>query len=159
LSSNGTTFDETNNFRIEDKMHHREDTDLSVTNGLITWVAGNVFVTAPGTHSPGSTDTDSSIQRGVDAASAGNTVNVEAGTFTENVTISKAITVLGSVDGLGTATTNIHGSSGSTIFQISGSGFGADQTVNIDNVNLDGLTGTADWGIHALGSASFQKLT
>ena len=43
----GNTMDETDNFRIEDKMHHRVDTDLSVGTGLITWVAGNLYVTAP----------------------------------------------------------------------------------------------------------------
>ncbi len=88
LSSNGTTFDETDNFRIEDKIHHRLDTDLPLTNGLVTWEAGNVYVTAPGVGS-----TDSSIQRGVDAASSGDTVNVEAGTYTEQVDITKAITL------------------------------------------------------------------
>ncbi len=90
LSSNGTSFDETNNFRIEDKIHHRLDTDLPLTNGLVTWEAGNVYVTAPGVGS-----TDSSIQRGVDAASSGDTVNVEAGTYTEQVDITKAITLRG----------------------------------------------------------------
>jgi nitrous oxidase accessory protein NosD len=80
----GITFDETDNFRIEDKMHHRVDTDLALTNGLVTWVVGNIFVTTPGGGS-----TDSSIQRGVDAASAGNTVNIEAGTYAEAVNVNK----------------------------------------------------------------------
>ncbi len=73
LTSNGTTFDETSNFRREDRMHHRVDTDLPLTNGLITWVADNLYVTTPAVGS-----TDSSIQRGIDTASAGDTVNVEA---------------------------------------------------------------------------------
>lgn len=98
LSSNGTTFDETGadrNFRIEDKMHHRVDTTLS--NGLITWVAGNLYVTTPGL---GSTDSD--IQRGVDAASAGNTVNVEAGSYdiSAGLTINKQLTLSGAQDGV-----------------------------------------------------------
>ena len=63
LSANGTTFDEANNFRIEDKMHHRMDTDLPIGNGLITWVADNVYVTDAGT--------DHSIQRGIDAVCRG----------------------------------------------------------------------------------------
>jgi nitrous oxidase accessory protein NosD len=79
LSSNGTTFDESNNFRIEDKIHHRMDTDLPLSTGLLTWVANNVYVTTPGVGS-----TDSSIQRGVDAAPVGGTVNVESGTYVQN---------------------------------------------------------------------------
>ncbi len=79
------------NFGIEDKMHHRVDTDLAVTNGLITWVTGNVYITTPGIGS-----TDSTIQRGVDAASSGNTVNVESGLYLEsNILIDKPLTVLG----------------------------------------------------------------
>ena len=87
LSSNGTTFDIANNFRIEDKMHHRVDTDLAISNGLITWVANNLYVTDAGT--------DHSIQRGIDSATAGNTVNVEAGTYNENVNVNKSLTILG----------------------------------------------------------------
>jgi fibronectin-binding autotransporter adhesin len=83
----GITFDEVNNFRIEDKMHHLVDTDLPLTTGLITWVASNVYVTSAGT--------DHSIQRGVDAASSGHTVNVEAGTYAENVVLNKQLTLLG----------------------------------------------------------------
>src|SRR5262249_28149285 len=90
LTANGTTFDLANNFRIEDHVHHRIDTDLPVTTGLVTWVAGNVFITTPGGGS-----TDSSIQRGIDAAAAGNTVNVEAGTYDQTAIVNKALTLKG----------------------------------------------------------------
>ncbi len=66
LSSNGTTFDESDNFRIEDKIHHRMDTDLAVTNGLVTWVADHRYVTTPGGLS-----TDSDMQRAIAAAKRG----------------------------------------------------------------------------------------
>ena len=79
------------NFDIEDRIHHRMDEDLAVTVGLVTWNTGQVYVTDPS--EPGTTD--SSIQRGVDAASSGNTVNVEAGLYDENVTIGKSVHLLG----------------------------------------------------------------
>ena len=97
IDATGDNFDDsgsaqTNNFRIEDRMFHKVDDE---TKGLITWVANNDFVTAPGTHSTGTTDTDSTIQRGIDAAPAGFTVNVEHGTYAENLTINKDISVDG----------------------------------------------------------------
>src|SRR5262249_23168986 len=42
LVGNGTTFDQTDNFRIEDRMFHAPDAS---TSGLITWVANNLWVT------------------------------------------------------------------------------------------------------------------
>ncbi len=86
----GSTAVLANNFRIEDLMHHRVDTDLALTNGLITWVTGNLYVTTPGGAS-----TDSTIQRGIDAATATNTVNVENGTYNEDVVVTKSLTLLG----------------------------------------------------------------
>src|SRR5262249_21226702 len=78
--------DETNNFRIEDKVVHALD---DPANGLVTWVPGNVYVTTPGVGS-----TDSSIQRGIDAAGVGFTVNIEAGTYAENVAANQTGQVL-----------------------------------------------------------------
>src|SRR5207253_3117962 len=81
LSANGTTFDQASNFRIEDRMFHKVDFG-NTSAGLITWVANNVYVTAPSTASPGSSDTDSDIQRGIDAAPSNYTVAIEAGSYT-----------------------------------------------------------------------------
>src|SRR5262249_35812514 len=86
IDATTNTFDETNNFRIEDKVVHALD---DANNGLVTWVANSVYVTTPGVGS-----TDSSIQRGLDAAPAGYTVNVEGGTYAESLTMSKAAQVL-----------------------------------------------------------------
>ena len=89
----GNTFDESNNFRIEDKMHHRVD---DLTKGLITWVANNVWITQSGGGS-----TDSSIQRGVNALLGGHVVNVEGGAnpYVEAVTIDRAVTIDGEGSG------------------------------------------------------------
>jgi parallel beta-helix repeat protein len=143
LSANGTTFDEANNFRIEDKMHHEMDTDLSLGNGRITWVAGNRYVTTPGGGS-----TDSGIQRGIDTADAGDTVNVEAGNYTENVSITKDIDVLGDSSS-GTTLTAASGN----VFTLSGAGFGtADDEVTIRYMNLDGNAGAANAGVFIQGT-------
>ncbi|MBA3483206.1 MAG: hypothetical protein H0T51_15465, partial [Pirellulales bacterium] len=105
LSGIGTTFDEANDYRIEDKVFHTVDAG-NTSAGLVTWVANNVFVTAPGLGS-----TDSSIQRGVDAVPLlpGWTVNVEAGVYVENVSINKNLTLLSE---LGRASATIQGVSG-----------------------------------------------
>jgi VCBS repeat-containing protein len=91
--SNAQTFDLANNFRIEDKMFHRVDSG-NTSAGLITWVDKNVYVTNP-LIAP--TSTDSSIQLGVDAVpvAPGWTVNVEDGTYVEQVGIAKDLTLLG----------------------------------------------------------------
>ena len=95
----GQSFDVASNFRIEDHMHHRVDTDLALSNGLVTWVGGNLYVTAVGT---GPTN-DSVIQRGVDSASSGNTVNIEAGTFAQGFDVKNTqpnLTIKGAGEGV-----------------------------------------------------------
>ncbi|MEO8024082.1 filamentous hemagglutinin N-terminal domain-containing protein [Polaromonas sp.] len=62
-------------FAIEDRVTHALDTS---GRGLVTWSAGNVYVTQK----------SGSIQRGVDAAGVGNTVNVANASFAENVTVN-----------------------------------------------------------------------
>ena len=55
-------------------MYHKLD---NAAKGLITWMAQNRFVTAPGTGA-----SDETIQRAIDAAASGDTVHVEAGSYT-----------------------------------------------------------------------------
>jgi hypothetical protein len=74
------------NFSIEDRVLHALDAS---TRGLVRWRASNVYVT----------QNSGSIQRGVDAAAAGNTVNVNIGTFAGQVIITKSLTVLGAQRG------------------------------------------------------------
>ena len=136
----GNTFDEANNFRIEDKMHHRMDNDLAVcTTGLITWVAGNLYVTDAGT--------DHNIQRGIDAATSGNTVNVEAGSYTGNVsTAGKAVTLSpGSSPGQVTINGNLTLDANDTlVIEINGTSAAA----NYDNLIVNGAV--------ALGAANLS---
>ncbi|MES2686009.1 MAG: filamentous hemagglutinin N-terminal domain-containing protein [Pseudomonadota bacterium] len=62
-------------FAVEDRVNHALD---HANRGLVTWTAGNVYVT----------QTSGSIQRGVDAAGIGDTVNVANASFVEDVTVS-----------------------------------------------------------------------
>ena len=88
IDATGATFGTLNkavladNFAIEDKVFHALDQSGL---GLVTWNPGNLYVTL----------NSGSIQRGVDAASAGDTVNVGPGTFHEDVNVNKTVTLLG----------------------------------------------------------------
>ncbi|MDA8744149.1 tandem-95 repeat protein [Rubripirellula amarantea] len=137
-----STFDESDNFDIEDKMYHAPDTAAS---GLIRVVAGELFVTTPGTGLA-----DETIQRAIDAASAGDTVNVETGLYVEQVLIGKDIDILGDASG----GTTVKPTSG-TAFRVLGSGsFGdADNVVSLNYINLDGA-GAATRGVFVEGSAA-----
>jgi nitrous oxidase accessory protein NosD len=148
--ANAQTYDESNNYRIEDKMHHRVDTDLLVGNGLITWVSGNVYVTDAGT--------DHSIQRGHDAASAGDTVNVEGGTYVESVTINKAITIDGDGSGPSPLATITAALAGATLINVAATNPSDDVFIrDLAFLGVNGAT-VADIGVNVPGSANFNKL-
>src|SRR5205085_5645285 len=97
---------------------------------------------------------DHSIQRGVDAASAGNTVNVEAGTYTEAVTVNKTLTLLGAQRGVDARTrgavpeSNVNGPGGS--FSL------AANNVVLDGFTVQGTTTGAPFGAGVVTSASFS---
>src|SRR5690606_23630853 len=70
------------NFAIEDRVEHAVDT---AGLGLVTWVVGNLYVTAA----------SGSIQNGIDAAAATNVIHVHAGTYNEKLVINKALDLSG----------------------------------------------------------------
>ncbi len=88
--STGTTKTISQNFATEDRIIHRiDDSGL----GFILVKPGNDYVTAnsfivPVTNSP-------SIQRAIDAASISFTVNLDSGTYNEDININKSLTVSG----------------------------------------------------------------
>ncbi len=125
-----------NNFRIEDAINHAVDNEA---DGLVTWVANNIYVTAPGSKTTNGADTDSSIERGLDVATAGNTVNVEAGTYSQDVNVKKSVTLAGAQAGIAApgrsaAESIISSPDGTTELQVSAS------DVTIDGFTIEGNT-------------------
>ncbi|MBK8205281.1 MAG: tandem-95 repeat protein [Planctomycetes bacterium] len=110
------------NFSIENRVVHAID---NIARGLVTWNTGNVYVT----------QSSNSIQNGVDAASAGDNVHVQAGTYTAQVTVNKSLSLLGPNAGT-------HGTSGSRVAEARidlAAGFLPLLTVSDVNVVVDGL--------------------
>jgi hypothetical protein len=122
-------------YAVEDKIFHATD---EAGLGLVTVVANNVYVT-----------TDSgSIQRGINAATFGDTLNVAPGTFNEDVIANKEGLQL---KGAGASSTIISGPIG---------GSGADTVrISASNVEVSGFTLTrdgnnpTDWNNPALNSS------
>ena len=131
------------NFEIEDKMFHGPDNGSS---GVITWVSGNLFVTEPGTGG-----NDESIQDAVDTATAGDTLTIENGLYTEsNILVDKAMTIQGeSRDGVTVAPAFADDNSDSTTGGVISNAFLiAHDTVTIKDLTIDGAANTALAGDH-----------
>ncbi len=92
-------------FAAENQIGHK--IDLSAL-GLVQWKANELFVTATSFAAPYTTAP--SIQRAADAASAGFTVHVDAGTYPESVTTAVPLTLQGAG-----ATTIIEPTSGNAL--------------------------------------------
>ncbi|QEL18583.1 beta strand repeat-containing protein [Limnoglobus roseus] len=125
-------------FGLEDKIVHKVDVG---TLGFVTVVPNNVYVT------PAS----GSIQRGVDAASAGFTVNVAPGAFTENVVVNKSVTLLGAQTGVDART---RPGTGETVVVTNGNQNSV-FAVTANAVTIDGFTIDGDDPSLA-GSATFS---
>jgi hypothetical protein len=121
-----------NNFAIEDRIWHVID---EAGDGLVTWIPNNVYITPSSEgYQPGA------IQRGIGAASAGNTINVAAGSYTENPNISKALTFKGPNFGIDPNT-------GTRVAEAVIQG---EVTIAANNVTVDGFKITNPSGKHGI---------
>ena len=144
LDASSVTFlGSADNFAIEDRIWHVID---EAGDGLVTWDSGNLYVT------PLSEEyQNGALQRAIAAASAGNTVNVAAGTYDEDVNLNKSLSLLGA----GAASTTLRGVIG---------GDSATVRVGASNVTVAGFTitrlgnNTTDWNDSGLNSAGIAVI-
>ena len=113
----GATATLAQNFAIEDMIVHKLDNS---SLGLVRVKAAELFVTT----------NSGSIQRGIDVATAGDTVNVAAGTYdiASTILLNKAVTILGPTSGIA----KLQGTNGGavSIFEITAS------SVTIQNLEV-----------------------
>ncbi len=137
------------NFDIEDAVLHALDDD---TLGLVTWVADSVFVT----------QSSGSIQRAIDLASDGWTINVGDGTFTESVIVDKAVSIVG--DGIGNTTILQNVGANSVGMTVVNSGVSI-SGIRFDGNNLADTTGVlvsangSDVDSTTIQAVAFEELT
>jgi hypothetical protein len=72
----------TDDFTKEDLLYHALD---ATNRGLLSWRANNEYVTP----------TSGSIQRAINLAAIGDTINIAAGTYAESVTVNKDVSIIG----------------------------------------------------------------
>jgi parallel beta-helix repeat protein len=130
--------------------------------GLVRTRANTVFVTPNSfyqdpTYAPSGT-TSPDIQRAIDLADSGDTVNIQGGTYPSTLTINKTITL----DGEGSNATplvTLNAKTSSPIIKVTSTN-GTDN-VTIRDIAFDGLNGSnhAGEGIRTDGPASFGTLT
>ena len=116
-------------FALEDHITHGLD---NAATGLVTVKADNVYVT----------ENSGSIQRGVDKVTAGDTVNVDAGTFDDALNITKNVDIIGAGAGqtflmptslLATGVTHKYTSDMQATIFVNGA-----DDVNISGITIDG---------------------
>jgi parallel beta-helix repeat protein len=88
-------------------------------------------------------NTFNTIQAGVNAASAGSTVGVLAGTYAESVTVNNSLKILGAQNGVNPSAGRTAGGSAESLVQATG---GDAFTVSAPNVTIDGFSITTGAG-------------
>ena len=120
--------------------------------GLVRLKANNVYVTPNSFYALDGT-TSPSIQRGVNAASVNDTINVEAGTYTGLVTVGKTVTLLGAQHGVDARTRNVPASQETILNNAEGDFQIEADSVTIDGFTLEGVTADPNSDPAALGAA------
>ncbi len=150
----------TNLFALEDKIQHSID---AAGLGFVTEKANNNYVTINSFYPPATTAP--SIQLGVDAASAGWTVNVGPGNFPNDVNINKSVTLKGQGIDVTTITGPKTGPNGATV-RISTTGIVVEGfTITRDGNNVTDwptnvkLAGIAIQGLTASAEIRNNKIT
>ncbi|MBU3678814.1 MAG: T9SS type A sorting domain-containing protein [Candidatus Kapabacteria bacterium] len=120
-------------FAREDRIRHAIDGATDAT-GFVRVKANEVFVTPNSYASPATTP---SVQRGIDAATAGDVVNINDGTYTaQAITVNKRL----DIKGQGTGTVLQNASNTVVTYAAAGSGTDATTRAYLRNVKLSGST-------------------
>jgi len=140
------TGDQANPFAISDHVYDALD---DASSGLIRFDGINLYVSTPGTG-----PSDETIQRAVNAASTGDVINVDVGTFNENVSIPLRLTLLGA----GSGSTIISSTAPNTpVIDITSTGTSVSDRLVIQGVRVTGASGpsgNSTSGIHVAGGSS-----
>lgn len=131
---------------LEDRIGHGID---NPSLGLVRVRAANVYTTINSFSPP--TTTTTSIQRAINIATAGDTVNVGAGNFNENINVNKRVTVLGN-GSTGASATFIQNAG--SVVTVSASGTSTNRTALQDLCIQNGT-----YGIFVDSTVSFIGLT
>jgi hypothetical protein len=126
-------------------------TDTYVDDNYVGLSAGTVVNWPsdgmPGPHAIG-VDAFATIQGGVNAVSVNGTVHVAAGSYSENVSIAKQITVRGAGSGTNPSSDSVVNAAagGSPVFMVTSAGTDATHRLTIENFRVTGATGGGNSG-------------